>query len=450
MTLYYRDDQVEVHSGDCRDVLATLPVNSVDSVVCDPPYDLLTGKSAGFMGSSWDATGVAFDPETWRAVMRVMKPGGFLVAFGGSRTWHRLACAIEDAGFEIRESVAWLHGEGMPKGIDVSKAIDKVAGVEREIIGTKHGLPGYSLTDGNGDHRTYGRGLGNTGTGEAECAITAPATDAAKQWQGWNTSLKPSFEPAVVARKPLASKTVVENVLEHGTGALNIDACRIEAHDSQLAEKYASVQNAGPRENTIYGKDDRDRAGAAPHPAGRWPTNVVLDESMAAELDKQSGNRPGFAAGDGTSGHGGARKKGTSTKRSGDQTEVAGAGYRTEYVGGESRETKLSATIYADQGGASRFFPVFKYSAKAGGAERPSVDGVQHFTVKPLELIRWLVKLVTPPAGTVLDCFAGSGTTGEAAIHEHMRAILIEKEPTYLPLIVARLSKPMEIGFDFG
>lgn len=239
------------------------------------------------------------------------------------------------------------------------------------------------------------------------------------------SSGRPSFEPIVVARKPFKG-TVAANVQEHGTGALNIDACRIAATDSQLAEKYASVQNAGARENTVYGKDARDRAGAVPHVAGRWPPNAVFDEEQAAELDRQSGV---------TKGRVGMTQHGSGTN------VVYGAFNRSE--------RSVANDGIPDEGGASRFFPVFKYTPKAGSDERPSVEGVAHPTVKPVGLMRWLVKLVTPPHGVVLDPFAGSGTTGEAAIHEHMRAVLIEREASYLPLIVARLSKPMEIGFDF-
>lgn len=455
---YYADGQVTLYHGDCIQVLRSddygydwnlgyreprlFADNSVDAVVCDPPYGL------EFMGKDWDApwktcngfrragnpadagrdsvfgrqskrgpeyfAGAEFQQwcTEWSSeCLRILKPGGHMVAFGGSRTWHRLAAAIEDAGFEIRDSIAWLYGSGFPKSLDVSKAIDKAAGAEREVVGL-HPSPA-----GN---KPGGASLNMSVTGMPEStAITAPATDAAKQWQGWGTALKPSFEPIVVARKPL-SGTVAANVLEHGVGALNIDACRIEANDDQLAAKYASVQNAGARSNTVYGSDSRSREGSAPNEAGRWPTNVVLDQAQAQALDQQSGvsqsriGRPRGAA--------------------------AGDGWGMTRTGAE----------YDDQGGASRFFPVFRYEAKAPSSERPSANGVAHPTVKPLELMRWLVRLVTPPNGLVLEPFAGSGTTAEACIHEHMRCITVEREADYLPLITARLTKPIEVGFDFG
>lgn len=450
---HYADDQVTLYHGDCLDVLRSddygydwnlgyrearaFADNSVDAVVCDPPYGL------EFMGKDWDApwkTGNGFrragnpadagrdnvfgrqskrGPEyfagaefqqwctAWASeCLRILKPGGHMVAFGGSRTWHRLAAGIEDAGFEIRDSIAWLYGSGFPKSLDVSKAIDKAAGVEREVVGPNR----FACINGSANATCYG--------GASRPDETAPATDAAKQWQGWGTALKPSFEPIVVARKPLAG-TVAANVLEHGTGAINIDACRIEAHDDQLAAKYASVQNAGSRSNTIYGSDSRSREGSAPNDAGRWPTNVVLDQAQAQALDQQS--------------------RVSQSRMGRPRGAAAGDGWGMTRTGAE----------YDDQGGASRFFPVFRYEAKAPSSERPSAGGVAHPTVKPLDLMRWLVRLVTPPNGLVLEPFAGSGTTAEACIHEHMRCIAIEREAEYLPLILARLTKPIEVGFDF-
>ncbi|ATN91704.1 DNA methylase [Mycobacterium phage Sassay] len=361
---------VLIHLGDCRDILAELEDASVDSIVTDPPYEL------GFMGKKWDGSGIAFDVEMWEQCLRVLKPGGHLLAFGGSRTWHRLTVAIEDAGFEIRDSIAWLYGSGFPKSLDVSKAIDKAAGAEREVIGTRRaGI-------------TPSGGLVRNGVTEADKQrlVTAPSTDAAQQWQGWGTALKPAFEPIVVARKPLAG-TVAANVLEHGTGALNIDACRI---------------------------------GTA---QGRWPTNVVLDDTQAAELDAQTGYQ----------------RDGTHVGRNRD-----GSAHTNEIYGARKNDTRDVG--YGGGGGGSRFFPVFKYQAKAPTKERPGYvneDGnkVAHSTVKPLALMRWLVKLVTPPGGVVLDPFAGSGTTVEACLLEKFRCIAIENEPDYIPLIEQRLER---------
>src|SRR5690606_9082496 len=237
------------------------------------------------------------------------------------------------------------------------------------------------------------------------------STPEAERWQGWGTALKPAFEPIVVGRKPLDG-TVAANVLAHGTGALNIDACRVEATD-------ALVRPAVNRDdNEVYGKGLG--AGVQDEPSGRWPTNAVLDDSQAAELDRQSG---------------------TSTSRIGKPRGAAsGDGWRMTATGAE----------YDDAGGASRFFPVFRYEAKAPAAERPRVGDVAHPTVKPLDLMRWLVRLVTPPGGVVLEPFAGWGTTAEACALEGFQCIAIEREADYLPLIMARLAKPLQLGLDLG
>lgn len=428
MTPYYTDDLVTLYHGDCLDVLRELPDASVDSVVTDPPYELTAGKKGGsgvasvnlstpfgrsrvgtgngggFMGKGWDATGIAHDPVMWAECLRVLKPGGHLLAFGGTRTWHRLAVAIEDAGFEIRDSIAFMFGSGFPKSLDVSKAIDK----------------------------------------DAENTTGTP--DAAR-WQGWGTALKPAhepivwarkpvsaatgaavsgtaFEPIVVARKPLAG-TVAANVLAHGTGALNIDGCRIKTEGEVLAVPQSDPHKRGAGAGE-YGISTRDTARmhaaqaasiARTNTMGRWPANVVLDEHAAAEVDRQSG---------------------TSTSRIGKARGAdAGDGWGMTATGAE----------YDDTGGASRFF----YTTKAGSDERPSVNGVAHPTVKPLSLMRWLVRLVTPPGGVCVDPFAGSGTTAEACVIEGFRCITVEREAEYLPLIVSRLTKPIQpVLFDGG
>jgi DNA modification methylase len=364
---------ITIHEGDSLAILKTLPDNSVDSVVTDPPYAL------EFMGKGWDK----FTPgefqhwcEEWaRECLRVLKPGGYLLAFGGTRTWHRLAAGIEDAGFQMRDSLAWLYGSGFPKSLDVSKAIDKAAGAEREVVGPSNRHSGRTSANGAvSDLARYG---------QAGDVITAPATDAAKQWEGWGTALKPAFEPIVMARKPLSEKTVAANVLKHGTGGINIDACRVKTNE------------------------------------GRWPANVLLDEESAAELDEQSGVlRSGAKA---------AHHQ---------RTTVGGNGNTHGKMAGV-----LGPLVDKSEGGASRFFPVFKYQAKAPAKERPKVDGVAHPTVKPLELMRWLIKLVTPPEGTVLDPFTGSGTTVEAAMMEGMSVVGIEREPEYFPLIQVRIDR---------
>jgi DNA modification methylase len=383
---HYADDRAIVYHGDCREVLTELAdVDGwADAVITDPPYELK------FMGKSWDGLGVAFDPETWKHCYDVLKPGGYLLCFGGTRTFHRIACAIEDAGFEIRDSIAWLYGSGFPKSLDVSKAIDKAAGAEREIVGQRtDGRYAYEFSEAAS---RSGGIMGEGSVQESRGQITAPATDAAKQWQGWGTALKPAFEPIIVARKPLGEKTVAANVLAHGTGALNIDACRVPGSADALGGQGRIVDD---------GK-------------GRWPTNVLLDGETADQLDQQSGVL--------TSGRiaAGAKKN----------TGMRGNVFTKEYQ-----------EHPGDSGGASRFFPVFRYQAKAPTKERPKIDGVAHPTVKPLELMRWLIKLVTPPGGVIVDPFAGSGTTIEAALAEGVQVVGIEYTADYLPLITHRIER---------
>lgn len=456
---YSHDDHVTVYHGDCLDVLKTLPDNSIDAVCTDPPYGL------GFMGHAWDQPGeygsqrrngkpgvynrvANYDHRKTRArdgameaglydlspsamhnfqswcemwateCLRVLKPGGHMLAFGGSRTWHRLASAIEDAGFEIRDSIAWIYGSGFPKSLDVSKAIDKAAGAAREIVGKYQPPNGTTWNLANDEARSEVGAIGHSSRADS-LNITAPATDAAKQWQGWGTALKPAFEPIVVARKPIRG-TVAGNVIKHGTGALNIDACRIG--DNGGARRGPDDLGVRGRPNDVLGAG-LDLGNAAPRVPGlgRWPANVLLDDHQAAELDRQSGHS----------------SDGTAVQRNGGGQRIFNHG------DGLAR----ADAGYNGAGGASRFFSTFRYTAKAATAERPTADGISHPTVKPLDLMRWLIRLITPPGGTVLDPFAGSGTTVQAAIAEGKRCIAIEREATYLPLITARTDRA-QIGFD--
>lgn len=339
----YLDGRVIVHHADAIEIMATMPECSIDAVVTDPPYHLQSinkrfantprsekteryaagvyGRHArGFMGKMWDGGDVAFRIETWAAVLRLLKPGGHLVAFGAPKNEHRMTCAIEDAGFEIRDKLGWLFASGFPKSLDISKAIDKGKGAE------------------------------------------------GAQWQGWGTALKPAQEPIVLARKPIEG-TNAENVLAHGTGGLNIDACRIDS-DGQR----------------------------------RWPANVVHDGSAeVAEI---------FPASEG--GH-----------WSGETPSMVG-------------KQRPAGIERFDSGGGSalRFF----FTTKADADDRL---GSKHPTIKPIDLLQWLVRLVTPPGGTVLDPFAGTGTTAEAAYHLGFSTILIEREDEYVADIDRRMSLVM-------
>jgi DNA modification methylase len=380
----------EILAGDCLEVMATFDAESVDSIVSDPPYGL------SFMGKGWDhgVPGVEF----WTEALRVAKPGAHLLAFGGTRTYHRLACAIEDAGWEIRDCVMWVYGSGFPKSHDVSKAIDKAAGAEREVVGSKLGQPGYSLTDGKGG--LYGGGFGANGTGEGECQVTAPATPEAQQWAGWGTSLKPAHEPVIVARKKLIG-TVAANVLTHGTGGLNIDGARIPSGDAERA----GCTDRSDCTQTAYGTGWQ-KSGTTP-PSGRWPANFIhdgSDEVVGLFPQARSGKFPA----------GGKQSKGSDNA------------YGT--FNGNGQE----ARSMGDTGSAARFF----YCPKASKKDR---EGSTHPTMKPTDLMRYLCRLVTPPGGIVLDPFMGSGSTGKAAMLEGFRFIGIEREAEYVEIARARI-----------
>lgn len=415
-----------LHHGDCLAVLRTLPDASVDAVVCDPPYGL------SFMGKRWDYDVPAV--EVWAECLRVLKPGGHLLAFAGTRTQHRMACRIEDAGFDIRDLIAWVYGSGFPKSLDVSKAIDKAAGAEREVVGFRRveDIRGGRLHAKGVDERVW-----------MDAPMTTPATPAARAWQGWGTALKPALEPITVARKPLDG-TVAENVLAHGTGALNVDGCRVEASSEDVAIQQARTggEMGGDIENDVFqGGWKRQPAG---NPLGRWPANLIHDGS-----EEVVGLFP-------------------ETHASHNQVRTDSDNSRAVYGGGYHHEPGSAKRGFDDPGSASRFFYCAKASksdrdagcegleAKQGCADyRPNDDGTHglqsrlhgastkggnhHPTVKPTDLMRYLCRLVTPPGGVVLDPFTGSGSTGRGAILEGFRFIGIEREADYLAIARARI-----------
>ena len=404
---------VTVHHADCAEKIRTLADCSIDSVVTDPPYALISiskrfGKSGrtestatkaqpyqrharGFMGKQWDTGAVAFTAEFWVEVLRVLKPGAHLIAFGGTRTYHRLACAIEDAGFEIRDQIGWVYGSGFPKSHDVSKGIDRHNGDAREKV-LKPNPPAYQRSVGN----TRPWMLDHDHKVDSDTAASA----ASAAWEGWGTALKPAWEPIVLARKPLTG-SVAANVLAHGTGALNIDACRVEGEVP--AFEYFET---GSKRGFDGGIKGGARTGAKRE--GRWPANVIHDgsEEVIAAFPESDGQLASVGPQHGPK---------SSVNTYGDY------GPRKTF------------NPRGDSGSAARFF----YSAKADAGDRLES---KHPTVKPVDLMAYLVRLITPPGGTVLDPFAGSGTTGMACLREGFNAVLIEREAEYVADIHRRLA----------
>ena len=426
MKLYSNNNSYKLYHGNMLDMLEVIEPNTIDSIVCDPPYEL------NFMGKGWDNSGIAFNKETWQKCYEVLKPGGYLLAFGGSRTFHRIACAIEDAGFEIRDTIMWIYGSGFPKSMNIGLAIDKKNGVESEVIGQQ------VVPDITGD--AYG--TMNDKQGGSYKNIVRDIKKATNEWSGWGTALKPSFEPIIVARKPVEG-TVVNNVLKWGVGGINIDECRVETNDN--IKPAISGGSVGLGE-MIKGHE------YTPNDLGRFPANTILtyDET---DFDEVCGGFPNTK--------GDNRKSKPTYDKS---------------IWGNAKSVD-SNCLYADSGSASRYFYCAKASKKdrdegldmfeskftASAEFRPNhmekalqgEDGNPygrwkpvkniHPTVKPTELMQYLVRLVTPDGGTVLDPFNGSGSTGKAVMYENKeknknyKYIGIELTEEYLPISKARI-----------
>ena len=500
--------EIDLRLGDCIEILKTLEGNSVDSIITDPPYHLTSitkrfGKegsapaqygtdgafaraSKGFMGKEWDGGDIAFRTDVWKECLRVLKPGGHLLSFGGSRTYHRMAVAIEDAGFEVRDQIMWIYGSGFPKSHNIGKAIDKIQGNEREVVGD------------NPNHRKLQET--NTMVGEPHSG-DGIITKGNSEWEGWGTALKPAHEPICMARKPLSEKSIAENVLKHGTGGINIDDCRI---GNEVRNNGSSLRDirSGSLDAQISSKRERlEREDSIVE--GRFPANImfecICDEVIPDEKGevKRSNN--------GTSNYypeQNTLNKGVETKHYTDKGDIhtnpncpcrlldeqSGVSKGTEkkskfvnYGNGEygkkdGRKTQptpkeIEGTWYGDKGGASRFFYCPKVSKKernagledmenrpsqlnSGGIGRktsvekrletngenaPTTKNI-HPTVKPIALMEYLIKLVTPKGAVVMDCFMGSGSTGIAAKNLGMSFIGIEKEEEYFEIAKQRIN----------
>lgn len=413
-------------NSDCIATMKAMPDNFIDAIVTDPPYEL------GFMGKSWDSTGIAFNVEVWQEALRVLKPGGHLIAFSGSRTYHRMAVAIEDAGFEIRDQIMWVYGSGFPKSMNIAKAIDKIQGVEPTIIGERMAQGSARKIKGT---NAAANKIPNSGSLEYEETViydTVATSEIAKQWQGWGTALKPAHEPMVLARKPVVG-TIANNVLTYGVGGLNIDGSRV------------GTEGGG---NNCLGGDDcqcsnkNEIFGATKHPVktlgefGRWPANFIHDGSdEVVELFPQSKAPKPYS---------GEEYKETS------MFGIGGVNHGNEY---------------GDSGSAARFFYCAKTSkrdrnegldgfeakrdhdgraeGKVGGdnpRNRTNAEKLNHHpTVKPTSLMQYLVRLVTPAGGTVLDPFMGSGSTGKACAYEGFNFIGIDQSAEYVEIARARI-----------
>jgi len=382
---YYFSQRFNLFNGNAKEVLTFMASNSIDSIVTDPPYEL------GFMGKSWDSTGIANDVQLWKEVLRVLKPGGHLLSFGGSRTYHRMAVAIEDAGFEIRDQIMWVYGSGFPKSLNIDKAIDKAAGVEREVVG-KMANPASSIYSQSENKMLR------------DVPITAPATAAAKQWQGWGTALKPAHEPIVLARKPVEG-TVANNILTYGVGGINIDGTRVGSEIlgggtmPDLRDVGTMSKQATGIDKLSFGQNSRPalRKEQATY-QGRFPANFIHDGSN--EVNESLGEPARFFY-------------------------CAKANKRDRNEGCENLDDKEWKTEGA---------------AIPERENRPFLPSKNnHPTVKPTDLMQYLCRLITPPNGTILDPFLGSGSTGKAAMYEGFNFVGIELTDEYLPIAKARI-----------
>ena len=432
-----------IYTGDCLEVLAGLPENSVDTCITDPPYEL------GFMGKKWDSSGVAFQPETWQAVFRVLKPGAIMLAFGGTRTYHRIACAIEDAGFEIRDTIAWVYGSGFPKSYDISKGIDKKAGA---ISTQSHG---FNTAGGKDKYQPQDKSFRSD-----YGYVYEPKIPEAQLWHGWGTALKPAHEPIVVAMKPIDGN-FVNNALTWGVAGLWIDGGRVDADP----EEYDITRKSRVRKNGIESKDyvlaggwkTTENAIVDTQPSGRFPANLIhdgSDEVLEGFPMTKSGAMNGVYQNTLMANKAGVRDGKPVYLR---QEASEGSAARFFYCAKASRSERNAGLEGMEERGRTlghkRCAVCGKQKVNVPGSEckcaEPEWVNVEdyapranhHPTVKPIELMRYLVRLTkTPTGGVVLDPFMGSGTTGIACVLEGREFIGIEREAEYVEIAEKRIA----------
>ena len=454
---------IDLRQGDCLEVLKTIPDNSIDSVVTDPPYHLTSivkrfgkegsapaqfGKdgaysraSKGFMGKEWDGGDIAFRTDVWSECLRVLKPGGHLLAFSHSRTYHRMAVAIEDSGFDIRDQIMWIYGSGFPKSHNIGKSIQKLSG-DIKVVGKKTGMgtTGNSYVSSNEKYIGGDKGVYKKEYDDIEIN---------NDYEGWGTALKPAHEPIVMARKPLSEKSIAENVIKWGTGGINIDECRIGSEVRTTPIHSDDVKD----DTTLFGLHKTIQHERVETTEGRFPANIILDEEAGKILDEQSGISKSTGA---------VRKKDTDTNPTS--------------IDFKHKEGELSNPYAGEIGGASRFFYCPKTSSKEknmgleGLPEKQNIHratnngtgdvskGMERFatqpkmnhhpTVKPLKLMEYLITLVTPKGGVVMDCFMGSGSTGVAARNLGFKFIGIEREQEYMDIAKQRITQPVQTKLD--
>jgi DNA modification methylase len=437
--------------GDCLDKLKELDDNSIDSIVTDPPYGLSaapnSGKNSkgGFMGKKWDYDVPSV--EIWKECLRVLKPGGHLLSFAGSRTYHRMAVRIEDAGFEIRDQIMWIYGSGFPKSMNIGKGVDKKLGNKREVVGRGGSMPIQSGGKRNTEDSSKIEKFERT---------EQIVTKGNSPYEGWGTALKPAHEPIVMARKPLSESTVVENVLEWGTGGINIDESRIgvEPTDDIFAKNPHTTGGFGHGDATIYG--DSNGADNYDPSKGRFPANVIFDEEAGKILDEQSGvSKSSGGSGDksmgalGKNGKYGNYALDVKAANLGGLGDVGGAS-RFFYCpktsksdrneGCENIEAKSVGTLNANSADLENYGGSSLGAASLKGEHKnPEPKNNFHPTVKPTDLMLYLIRLVTKNGGTILDPFMGSGSTGKAAVRGGFDFIGIEREDEYFQIAKERI-----------